>query len=174
MARAERKNQVQASVSLTKSVSEALPKQRRRSSVTLCRLTPTRGRPRLYDSDYIPRTAHVLCKEHGFTMKQLARVFGVALITLKTWMQKYEEFNIAVKSGRNRFDSEVVEKALLSRATGYEYEEKQIRNLIDKNGKRRTDTTIFTRYEPPNLKAIAFWLNNRKAERWNNDTKFAT
>jgi len=125
-----------------------------------------RGRPQLYDAARLPRIAYILSKEHGFTLKQLARVFNVALITVKTWMQKHAEFYAAVKLGRDFFDSEVVEKTLLKRATGYEYEEVQIKSGFDKNGGPTTETTIFTRYEPPNLIAATFWLTNRQPEQW--------
>jgi hypothetical protein len=126
----------------------------------------TRGRPKLYDADYMPRTALVLCRDHGFTQKQLARVFGIATITLKKWLVSYPEFKEAVIRGRNIFDSNVVEKELLKAALGYEYEEKQVKNGFDKNGNQITDTTIFTRYEPPNLRAISFFLCNRTPERY--------
>lgn len=125
-----------------------------------------RGRPQLYDAARLPRIANILCKEHGFTLKQLARVFNVALITVKTWMQKHAEFYAAVKSGRDFFDSEVVERTLLKRATGYEYEEVQIKNGFDKNGNPTTETTTFTRYEPPNFVAIRFFLCNRDPGRY--------
>lgn len=169
MARAERKI-LDKIPPLSMSESDVLLKNSHRSTVTLCRRTPTRGRPKLCNSDFIPRTAHVLCSQHGFTLKELAGVFNVALITVKVWMQKHEEFNHAVKSGRDRFDSEVVEKALLKAALGYEYEETVVRNWVDKNGNRKVDTIIFTKYAPPNVKAILFWLNNRKPDRWNNET----
>ncbi len=70
-----------------------------------------------------------------------------------------------------------VEEALLRRALGFQQQEVHSEDLVDKktgevleNSKRRT----VTKDVPPDVRALLFWLKNRKPERWKdrNDQSF--
>lgn len=54
-----------------------------------------------------------------------------------------------------------VEQALMQSATGYTYEEKEIRII---NGKKSVKTTI--KQVPPNQAAMEFYLTNKKPDEW--------
>ena len=82
-----------------------------------------RGRPTKYHEDYV-RIAHAACAELGATNEQLARLFGVGTTTLDRWIAAHEAFRGAIKKGKDLFDREVVEEALLRRACGYAYNER--------------------------------------------------
>jgi transcriptional regulator with XRE-family HTH domain len=124
-----------------------------------------------YDPVKFPQAAHVLCKEHGFTKAQLAEVFGVPVATLQGWINKYDEFQAAVLCGMDEFDSNVVERKLLQRATGYEYEEKTISEGFDRQGNRVETVTRSIKQQAPDVKAATFWLTNRRKNRWKQESQ---
>lgn len=129
---------------------------------------------KVYDPIRFPQAAHVLCKEHGFTNKQLADVFGVQEGTIREWTNKYDEFHAAISTGMDHFDSNKVEKALLSRALGYEYEEKVINQGYDKFGNPTETVTIQKKQQAPDVKAATFWLTNRQKDRWKQESSVNT
>lgn len=62
-----------------------------------------------------------------------------------------------------------VEEALLRRALGFRQQEIHSEDLVDKktgeileSAKRR----VVTKEIPPDVRALLFWLKNRKPERW--------
>lgn len=130
--------------------------------------------PKIYDPIKFPQAAHVLCKEHGFTKAQLAEVFGVTVQTLQGWINRYDEFQAAVLCGMDEFDSNVVERKLLERATGYEYQERVISVTHDKAGNPHQNETISIKKQPADVKAATFWLTNRRKERWKQESSVNT
>lgn len=129
---------------------------------------------KVYDPIRFPQVAHVLCKEHGFTDKQLADVFGVMESTIREWINKYDEFAAAISTGKDHFDSNVVERKLLERATGYEYQEETISVVHDKFGNPHENITISKRKQPADIKAATFWLTNRRKDRWKQESSVNT
>jgi hypothetical protein len=105
---------------------------------------------------------------------QMGEVFGVSRKTVESWLIKYPEFKVAVRAGRDEFDSCKVENALLKIALGYEYTEKSVKTVsvrgVDSEGKQirvpAKETTVTTKQMAPSAKAIGFWLTNRDRERW--------
>lgn len=136
------------------------------------------GQPRIYDPVRFPHMAETLCTQYGFVDKQLADIFGVTVKAIEMWKVKYPEFKIAVRKGKDAFDSCVVENSLLKIALGYEYQEKSVKTVmvpgVNADGKKirvpAKEVTVTTKKLPPNAKAIAFWLTNRDKERWKNAT----
>jgi len=72
---------------------------------------------------------------------------------------------------------DLVEQALLRRALGFQQQEIHSEDLVDRktgevleSAKRR----IVTKEIPPDVRALLFWLKNRKPERWKdrNDQSF--
>ena len=131
-----------------------------------------------YKEDY-PRMARVACEEGGFTDVKLAKLFGVSKSLINNWKHDHPEFLVAIKAGKEAFDTEHVEKALLKRALGFSYDE-TTKELID-------NLDPLTKEEKPlimgavkkvrkkvagDVKAQTFWLRNRNRERWPDTTKF--
>ena len=77
------------------------------------------GRPAQYTESYAEQ-AYLLCSKYGATIKDLAQFFKVDPSTIEVWRHKYAEFGTSVNQGRDYFDTNVVEKALLQRALGIE------------------------------------------------------
>lgn len=133
-----------------------------------------KGAPKIYDPVRFPHIAEQLSADYGFTQKQLAKVFGVSYETVLDWVKLYPEFKESIRKGRDAFDVEKVESALLKRALGYSYEETSIINTfvkgVDAEGNKiripakRVTKTI--KEVAPDPKSCMFWLTNRNRERW--------
>ena len=133
------------------------------------------GRPAQYMESYAEQ-AYLLCSKYGATIKDLAQFFKVDPSTIEVWRHKYAEFGTSVNQGRDYFDTNVVEKALLQRALGMEKTVQDKRRFtktaVNEDGTVRKETTqqIVDRtiYVPPDTRAATFWLTNRNPDRWQN------
>jgi hypothetical protein len=114
------------------------------------------GRPTKYQADY-PRWARAFCMLRA-TDNDLAQCFNVSLGTIIRWLKDEPEFRAAVDEGRHVADARVVE-ALYDRAIGYTI---PFENVIVINSKVRK--IITHRHIPPDLRAIKFWLMNRRPD----------
>lgn len=102
----------------------------------------------------------------GLSDEQMAYNIGITTTTLYDWKKKYPAFSEALARGKEVVDIEV-ENALLKRAKGYDYIETTSELIADKNAKNKAVMKVtkrVTRYVPPDVKAIIFWLTNRKPE----------
>lgn len=126
------------------------------------------GPPVKYMAHY-PRMAKLACEEAGFTDLGLARLFNVCKATITNWKREYPEFKDAVKKGKEFFDTQYVEKALLRRAIGYSYSE--VTQEADSDG-NLVVTRKLKKYLAGDVKAQIFWLRNRNRERWPDTKKF--
>lgn len=102
----------------------------------------------------------------GLSDEQMAHNIGITTTTLYDWKKKYPAFSEALARGKEVVDIEV-ENALLKRAKGYDYIETTSELIADKNAKNKAVMKVtkrVTRHVPPDVKAIVFWLTNRKQE----------
>jgi len=118
------------------------------------------GRPSPYkeEYDYIAKQVCAI----GATTFELAIVLNVSQPTINKWMRDYHSFFLAVKSGKDKFDTEYVESALLKRAKGYDHT--IIEERITKDGDvipcKKTIHVV------ADVGSAIFWLCNRQPERW--------
>ena len=125
-----------------------------------------RGRPSIYDPKKFPHMAYIACAELGAREVDLAKLFQVTPDAITKWKRQHPDFILAIKDGRDVWDSENAEKALKQLTTGYEYEEVSIT--------QKPSGTIITKTKKhvmPSITAIMFWLQNRKPHRWKNVRK---
>jgi transposase-like protein len=120
-------------------------------------------RPTKYCEDYVRMAFEIMSM--GATITKLAKILDVNPDTIYDWQKKYPEFSESIKRGRDTFDSEVVEQALIKRATGYHYQVKTYQTLGSSN---LILVKIVKKYMPPSFQAIRFWLSNRNPRRWGN------
>lgn len=137
------------------------------------------GRPSNYQEDFA-RQAYVACAELGATSAGLAKLFDVSLSSIEKWLRDITKFKSSVKDGRDVFNSDEVERSLLQRAMGCEYEEVSLRTFtknrksIGEDGKTIweevpvEERTVTIKRIQPDTVAIMFWLQNRDPERWKN------
>jgi len=99
----------------------------------------------------------------GLIDEQIAEKMGIGIRTLYEYKEKYPQFSQALKKGKEVVDRQV-EKALLKRALGYDYEETKV-TMTDKGSKsKRIERT--TKHAQPDTTAQIFWLKNRKPDEW--------
>lgn len=122
------------------------------------------GRPTKYHKSF-DRIAYELCRRHGYTNEKLADVLGIGLTTLKEWERRHKGFQAAVRQGKDEFDCEQVESALLKRAKGF-VRRKLIKRTYFKRGRERTETREVLEEVAGNVEAERFWLKNRNPQRW--------
>lgn len=97
----------------------------------------------------------------GLTDEQIAHNAGITAKTLYEWKNRFCEIREALKKGKEVVDYEV-ENALLKRALGYDYMETRV-EVSDKDGKKVIETT---KHVPPDTGAAAFWLKNRRRDKY--------
>jgi hypothetical protein len=123
------------------------------------------GRKTKYDPDTFPLLAEGYARE-GLTDDEICKKLGIAKETFYTYQKKYPDFLDSVKKGKAPVDFKA-ESALLKRALGYTYEEKTTELRIDDKGNAKPAVVKTVKKEvPPETGAIAFWLKNRKPEKW--------
>lgn len=97
----------------------------------------------------------------GLTDRQIAKNMGIAYSTLRLWCKQFSALSATLKKGKEVIDFEV-ENALLKRAIGYRYTEKT-KELVEGE---LIVTKEVEKELPPDVGALAFWLKNRKREKW--------
>lgn len=116
-------------------------------------------------------TPEGLTKIEGWAMDglidtEIAANMGVNPDTLYRWKRKYVEISEALKKGKDVVDRQV-EKSLLKRALGFEYNETKNVYETDSNGNRiLKESTITRKMVVPDTTAQIFWLKNRKPDKW--------
>jgi len=124
------------------------------------------GQPTKYLQSYNP-LAYKICKETGATDKQLAEILSVSKATITNWKRDYPDFLASIKRGKDEYDCSNVEKSLLKRALGYDYEETTI-EVSDVEGIKRKVQKVVKKHMAPDVTACFGWLQNRNSDRWKN------
>lgn len=107
----------------------------------------------------------------GLSNEQIAHNIGINQDTLYTWVKKYPEFSEALSRGKEVTDI-VAENALYQKAIGIKetiMKPIKLKQILYKNGKRISEKEYIKMvpeevYVPPDVKALIFWLTNRKSE----------
>jgi len=115
------------------------------------------GRPTKYKPSFVEQ-ARFVCEYKGFTDEDLASLFNVALSTLELWKREHPEFSEAIKESKESFDRNVVERACVSLASGYWYQQ----DIWDAKNER---IVRLWKYHHPDPKAIMIWQHNRSGWR---------
>lgn len=129
------------------------------------------GRPTLYKPEYNDQ-AHKLALL-GATDKDMADFFEVNPDTITEWKNKFPEFSVSLKAGKDIADMHLASK-LYNRAEGAEWIQEQafkVKKTKYENGKKIEDyeevvTVPVKMAAPPDTTALIFWLKNRKSSAW--------
>lgn len=117
------------------------------------------GRP----TKYKPENAEQVYKlsREGFTDKKIADFFKVGEKTVNNWKKIHPEFLQSLKTGKDEYDSDIIEKSLAKRASGYSHPDVHISNYQGK-----ITVTPITKHYPPDATSMIFWLKNRQPAKW--------
>jgi len=116
------------------------------------------GRKSKYETIVKPKLCLIeaWCRD-GATDETIAKKLEIALSTFYDYKKKYSEFSESLKKNKEYVDTEV-EKSLLKRALGYNYEE-----ITYEYGK---EVKKVKKHVLPDTTAQIFWLKNRKPTVW--------
>jgi len=122
-----------------------------------------------YDFLKFPNMVFQLAKK-GFTNEQIAEVFSISVSKLDKWREKFPEFEEAMQKGKDEFDSDKVESALLKSALGHTVF--QTTTSFDADGNVGFKQ-IVEKEIPPNQASAKLWLTNRRPRRWREEKNSA-
>ena len=117
------------------------------------------GGPSKYREDFV-RQALIAAKT-GMTMGEICQLFDVSYNGLLIWIYQHPELGVALKEGKDLWDSRV-EASLAHSAIGYSHPSEKIFMTKDGDIVRAPYTKVY----PPNVAAAALWLANRKPKEW--------
>lgn len=127
------------------------------------------ARPSKYNSKYHDDWAWSLAARDA-TDEEIAEAFGISKRTLEYWKKNYPSFDEALLNGKEAADSRVMKK-LYERAVGYDYEETDIIQELDRNGNPKPAMIKKRkRHAPPDVMAQMYWLNNRMPAYYRRNT----
>lgn len=133
---------------------------------------------KFFDKELQEKTEYLISQEgqriiaattkEGFSLIELANILEMTQNDLHEARNSHPEIYDAIDWGYTNRDLQVV-NALHKIATGYKYDEKTIHTT--QRGQRTMSKEITTTKEvPPNVKAIEYWLNNKKSYEFKKDT----
>lgn len=103
----------------------------------------------------------------GLTNAQIAEHLSVSPQTLYEWRIKHPEFKESLQTGKDTYDSELVEKAMLEDALGKEFEEV----TLERNQDGEMVETKRNKKWNRNFQAQRMWLLNRNRDRWKDQSE---
>lgn len=111
----------------------------------------------------------------GMTDEEIAKQIGISRSTLAEWKKKYAPINAALATGKD-FADRLIENSLYKKAIGFyareqkafkvktvEYDEATGRKIKEFEELKMAEEV---HYFEPDIKAIIFWLKNRKPDIW--------
>ena len=103
----------------------------------------------------------------GKTNAEIAKLLNVTEGTLYRWRNEHPDFREGLQAGKDFYDSDVVEKALLEDAQGHPWEEVTMERGEDGQMREVKRVKKWQR----NFQAQRMWLLNRRRERWADRTE---
>lgn len=96
----------------------------------------------------------------GATDEKLCEFFKISMSTLVRWKKANPDFAQALVDGKQKADAEIAH-AFYQRAKGYSHPDVQFFNVGGEIVEQE-----FIKHYPPDVKACALWLANRRKEYW--------
>lgn len=123
-----------------------------------------RGRKSKYETHVQPFLAEITEWSKTATEKDICERLGIGTSAWSEYKKKYTELSDAIKKGQRSLIADL-KSALIKKAIGYEYEEKEY--YTDDSGNKRMKKTV--KYSHPDVAAINLALKNYDRENWSND-----
>ena len=96
----------------------------------------------------------------------IADFFNVHIDTVIRWKEENLDFKESWKEGKFIIGMKIVD-TLVQRALGYDYQETQVDQRLNRHGDIVTTKSLINKHMPPDVGAICFYLKNRFKEDWN-------
>ena len=112
----------------------------------------------------------------GWPVKDICEALGISYRSWMRWKKEKPEFRQAVLKGEREFATEKIERKLINRCLGYDYEEEHNETIEDqvvtKTGEvvdtTKTKTVIKKMHCPPDVAAMRLYLQSRLPEVYGN------
>lgn len=101
----------------------------------------------------------------GFTLEEMAAIWGLAPATLVRWQEEQPTFAQALEAGWVGASTSVV-RALFKRATGYTIQRRKVSTRYSETHGAETLEEVITEEIPPDVGAITRWLKCRVPAKW--------
>lgn len=103
----------------------------------------------------------------GLTVQQQCDQFGISRVAYYDMRKRHPDFDDAIMSAKEDFCDDV-ENTLFKRASGYDYKETTISEVLDEDGNptgKKKRTTVI-KHLPPDSGLIKYILGQRLPEQW--------
>lgn len=124
---------------------------------------------------YSKKIVDKICKlisSDSYTIAEICQQVGINQDTYFTWKKEKPEFSEAVEKAKDSFNADTLvecEKSLSKLIRGYDYEEKKVIYIENKEGKPKIkEQTIIKKHVAPSLGAIIHFQTNKDPENWKN------
>lgn len=136
-----------------------------------------------YETKVKPRLKEIeelVCK--GVLEKDIIKTLGIGKTSWEKYKKEYEELAMLLKDAIDETRPKMVD-ALKNAALGHTYQEEEaikVKNVYWKDGHKfeeeKVEKITVTKFRPPQLEALKFWLINKDKGNWalnphNNDLK---
>lgn len=106
----------------------------------------------------------------GAKDEAIANFFEIDVATLTNWKKSKPSFLASIRAGKEQADNEVAQ-SLFNLARGYSYDAIELKVTADGGGTSSVEKVKVKKHVPPNDRAIAFWLKNRRPDLWRDKTE---
>ena len=117
------------------------------------------GAPKKWTND--KKNISLKLAEQGKTDKEICKIIGISESSFTNYKRETPDFLLSLRIAKESFDSEVVENALLRRATGLTLKEVTTKTI---DGKKIVTETF--KEVAPDSAALALYLRNRLPQRY--------
>lgn len=139
-----------------------------------------RGRKSKYETNVQTRLLEIAawCRD-GLTDKEIAEKLDISIDSFYKYKNDFSEFSDTLKETKEIADIKV-ENSLNKNANGYDYEEEVVvmkkEIFYNDQGKKQKEivypvTVSLTKHKEAETKAQQFWLQNRRPDRWRNQSQ---
>lgn len=104
-------------------------------------------------------------RRDGYTIKDVCQVIGISQNTLRRWRAESEEFDAAIREGKQVLDYKI-EDALIKAALGYQTKEVRVTEIFRYGKLVERQKEVYTHEMAPNVYAIQTYLYNRLPDKW--------
>ncbi len=112
----------------------------------------------------------------GWSVKDACGAMGISYRSWARWKKEKPEFRQAVLKGEREFATEKIERKLINRCLGYDYEEEHCETtedqVVTKTGEvvdiTKTKTVVKKMHSPPDVGAMRLYLQSRLPEIYGN------
>lgn len=123
------------------------------------------GRPTDYKPEYADMAAKLLSR--GALNIEIADFFGISIVTLWNWRNRYAEFFKALTIVTEE-QCDRTERSLFERANGYTYEAVKI---VVNSTTGKVTKVKYLEHVPPDVGAARLLLTNRRGDKWKDRTQ---